>query len=301
MTEHSYLTVRVDDCPAGKRKVARLLAGYGMEPGGHDDDAGLAGEAGEVAIGADYVLEQAPLGSAGELAGMLIRAAPRCSFRAWRDPYSSAALGDVAAYTPLLGRFDGKCTGAGMTVVRDYRQVSEMLVEAGEAGIGGEAGARAVVEVAYGVPWLEDWHGHVPSSHWRKLWLRVIDVAAAAAARRRDRELEGILAEIADSAARATSEGPAAWALDAAAQAVRAAPVPARFAAARALQARHGAAFRLGEWADRWETVWEGRRRNVPGLRMFRDTRDLNELEDDLRIIRKYDVGGPEPWLPGPG
>jgi hypothetical protein len=192
---------------------------------------------------------------------------------------------DVVAYTPKLGRFDGECDGGG-AVVKDFGEISQMLDQAQRAGIGGDLGQRAVIEVAYGVPWPNDWNETDPGGTKRKLWCEIIDVAEAGAAQRRQATLADLLDDVNRFAVWAVTRGLADRGLAVEAHALRDTPVPAQFDAARELQdackalldqvaarlpddqarkhmyAEHrSVTYALRHWADGWETAWQGRRR----------------------------------------
>ena len=100
MGDRSWMQVTISRCPAKRAKVAALLRDYVCLG---DDDT-------EVTDGTSYDIGEIALGSAVELAGELIRLAPRCSFAAVQDGFCGG-LGDQVLYTPRLGRFDGEHAG----------------------------------------------------------------------------------------------------------------------------------------------------------------------------------------------
>ena len=271
MGDRSYMTVIVDDCPTKKRKVAELLAEYELTPNMWDDDAKtFLPVPEEIEVGEQYTVEEISIGSATELAGRLIELAPRCSFWARQEPHYTCS-GDLVCYTPKLGRFDGEVDNDG-TVIKGRNEIARLLDEAEELGIGGTWGQRAVLDVAFGVPWLRERKPGNPDRATWKLWLKVIDASEARTWRQRREQLASLTTK-------AGNAGLAAVAV--ALQAVWDAPPPDQIAVALAAQetaeqtAREAAtddvpayntpqgsvAYGLRNWADASETVWQGRRR----------------------------------------
>jgi hypothetical protein len=86
----------------------------------------------------------------------------------WEEP-EFGGLGDLVAYTPRLGRFNGECTDGGC-VVLDRARVHAILADlpAPLAKLGvrsphrpdhyltGLALIQATLDVAYGHPWITD-------------------------------------------------------------------------------------------------------------------------------------------------
>jgi hypothetical protein len=264
----SYMIVTVDDCPTKRRHVANLLDYYDLQIEDWGNGGRRLDNPDEVAVGIPYSVEQCSCGSAVELGERLIAEAPKCSFVARQDPAWSG-LGDVLAFSPKLGKFQAEVDNEG-TVIKDHRQIMNMLDDAATFGIGGDLGQRAVLDVSFGVPWLEPCLEEAEAR--RHLWVKVIDAIEARTWRQR-REQLGTLTVQAGNAG-----------LDAAAAALQDiwdAPLPKQIAAVRAVKdtaeqaAREAAtpevpayntpqgsvAYGLRLWADVAETAWQGRRR----------------------------------------
>ena len=272
MGDRSYMAVIVDDCPTRKRKVAELLAEYELTPNLWDDDAKtFLPVPEEIEVGEQYTVEEISLGSATELAGRLIELAPRCSFWARQEPHYTGS-GDLACYTPKLGQFYGEVDNDG-TVVKGHSEIVRLLGEAEELGIGGDLGQRAVLDVAFGVPWLREWKPGNPDRATRDLWIKLIDASAARIWRQRREQLAILTTRAGNAGLNAVA---------AALQAVWDAPPPEQIAAAMAgketadLAARDaatddvphyntpqgGVAYGLRNWAEASKAVWQGRRRS---------------------------------------
>jgi hypothetical protein len=208
------MQLTVYGCPTRRRQAAELLAEYVTLQcdllSSEDPDPG------EVAIGEEYTVQEATLGSMTELAGRLISLAPRCSFLGWQDPYYSGA-GDLVAYSPKWGRFDAECTAAG-AVLLDPGRVQRLAADAAAQGYldrdtvlrlhvegmskrdrgAWEAvpGLTEAIEVASGTPWLQDAAG-TPVPRPRQLaWAAVIDREHEAAARQRQAEFAALAARV---------------------------------------------------------------------------------------------------------
>ncbi len=207
MGDRSWMQVTIARCPTRRAKVAGLLADYVFLG---DDDT-------EVTDGASYDTDEIALGSAVELAGELIRLAPRCSFAAVQDGFDGG-LGDQVLYTPRLGRFDGEHAGeAGAvlvhghverilasavehawterdTILRLHREdLAHGQIQAWES----RPGVAEAFEVAYGIPWDAELAGTKVPLAKRQAWLAVIDRNYAAAAARRAEALAELAAELA--------------------------------------------------------------------------------------------------------
>lgn len=210
MGDRSYLQVTVYDCPSRRRQVAELLAQYVTYQG--DLLSGEEPDPDEVVVGEQYTTEEISLGSMTELAGGLISAAPRCSFLGWQDPYGGDT-GDLVAYSPKWGRFDAECTSGGAVLLgpdgvqrlaadaaaqgyldRDsvLRLNSEGMNQRDRAAWEAVPGLAEAIEVASGIPWLQDAAG-TPVPRPRQLaWAAVIDREHETAARRRQAEFAAL-------------------------------------------------------------------------------------------------------------
>lgn len=305
MGDWTYMQMTVYDCPSRRRKVAQLLAEYGLTvPTAWDEAAGARmPQPDEVAVGEQYTAEQVSLGTIGYLAAALITEAPRSSFLGWEDPAMSddgPVPGELIAYSPRWGRFDGECTGGG-AVVLDARQILALLDDADHRGWLNRdtmvrlhhrtmdphvarfwkamPGLREAVEVATAIPWQQDMRGEPAARCKRLAWQAVIDANTAAAAARHLKVLEEIAADMRKPSQTAPPAWPA-WAQ--LAGKILVAPDAARPAEARAAAARieadltpaakaagkpvvpgefDGLPYRLRNWADDAETAWQGRRR----------------------------------------
>jgi hypothetical protein len=275
------MQVTIARCPTKRSKVAELLRDY-VNVG--DDET-------EVTDGASYDTDEIALGSAVEVAGELIRLAPRCSFAAVQAGFYGD-LGDQVLYTPRLGRFDGEHAGeAGAVLV--HGQVERILASAaGHAWTERDTmlrvhradltpasirawesrpGVAEAVEVAYGIPWDAELTGREVPRAKRQAWLAVIDRNYATAAASRAEALAKLAAELAGAglpelaerqawlaviAAVGSGEAHLAGALRQLAEAAEAVPV-------------HGQAsylpMRLKTWAEIAASAYEGRRKGRRG------------------------------------
>jgi hypothetical protein len=278
MSDRSYMTVIVHDCPTKKRKVAELLAEYGLAPNTWDDDTKtFLPVPEEIEAGVQYTVEETSLGSATELAGRLIALAPHCSFQARQEPHYTC-LGDLVCYTPKLGRFDGEIDHDG-TVVKGHQETASLVAEgvktyirdAGRGDLGRlfyapQEAIEAVMDVAFGKPWLTP-DADITDTQ-RKRWLPVIDARWAQAWERGQAILLAHFAELKTSG---LADLPVITTPPPQFEAARAAAAKAETALKETAQregARHywdlphghlpGA---LRAWASVWETAWRGRRR----------------------------------------
>jgi hypothetical protein len=158
--DRGYLHLDLYRCPGNRREAARVLAGYELTAEG--------GRRGITTTEA-YTNEEIAPGAATEIGGRLIEAAPRCSFVMWEEP-EFGGLGDLVAYTPRLGRFDGECTEGGC-VMLDWDRVHSILAglppSLARAGVRepyraehyltGTALIQATLDVAFAQPWITDW------------------------------------------------------------------------------------------------------------------------------------------------
>jgi hypothetical protein len=264
MGNSTYLQLTVYDCPSRRARVARLMAGYldlhdRLEPGemyGNDDISA---------------------GSIQSLADSLIAGAPRCSFLGWEDPCMTddgPVLGELIAYCPRYGRFDGECTGAG-DVVLDYRQIDALITEARRDPrhqFDAANQVRILTEVACGIPWQWDMAGKKVPKATRQAWLAVIDAQYASRWRQRADQLQGLAADAGKAglggeaiALQADAFGPPvvqlAVARNAADSAERAARQAAKDPERWIDQPAAHVAYALRNWAEATETLWQGRRR----------------------------------------
>ena len=159
--DRAYLHLDLYRCPDNRRKVAVVLNDYELQAEG-----GGRG----VTTTLPYTIEEIARGTVGEIGDRLIEAAPRCSFAMWEEP-EFGGLGNLVAYTPRLGRFNGECTDGGC-VVLDWGRVHSiladlpsLLVKSGvrdpyrsDDYLTGLALIQAALDVAYGQPWITDCH-----------------------------------------------------------------------------------------------------------------------------------------------
>ena len=277
MSDRSWMQVTIHRCPARRAKVADLLRDY----------VNLGDDESEVTDGASYDTDEITLGSAAELAGELIRLAPRCSFTATQDAFGNYQ-GDLVLYTPRLGRFDTE-TAPGAGVVLGRCQVEAILAAAAEhawterdtmlrlhradltpaqiRAWESRPGVAEAFEVAYGIPWEAEFDGTKVPRTRRLAWLAVIDRNYADAAARRAEALAGLAADLA-----AADLAVLAGRLDAAVRGEQARLAGELGAIATAAgQARDNGQLdssptwylptRLAAWADIAATAYEGRRK----------------------------------------
>jgi hypothetical protein len=204
MGDTTYMQVTVYDCPTRRRQVARLLAAHDLTLGGWDRSAETCQtDPHEVAVGEEYTDDQASLGTMRALAGELIAEAPRCSFLGWEDPAISGdgpILGELIAYCPAYGRFDGECTANGdavllthqaLTLLHDAERLGwldrDTMLRLHRGDLGPQSaraweqrpGLREAIEVATAVPWRQDASGQRPARTTRLAWQAVIDANTA--------------------------------------------------------------------------------------------------------------------------
>jgi len=260
----AYLQLTVYECPSRRARAAQLMAGY------LDTDHGLE-------VGKMYDSNDVTPGSIQYIAANLIAAAPRCSFLGWEDPCmldDGPVLGELIAYCPRYGRFDGECTAAG-DVVLDYRQIDALITEARqdprhESGAAGQI--RILTEVACGIPWQRDMAGERVPRATRQAWLAVIDARYADCWRPREDQFRSLAADAGKAglggeaiALQAVAAGPPVVQLAVARSAADSAEQAARRAAGdpeRWIDQPAGRlAYALRNWAEATETLWQGRRR----------------------------------------
>jgi hypothetical protein len=264
MGDGTYLQFTVYDCPSRQARVAQLMAGY------LDTDDGLK-------VGETYDNNDVSAGSIQVLAGNLIASAPRCSFLGWEDPCMTGdgpVLGELIAYCPRYGRFDGECTGAG-GVVLDCRQIEALITDARRDPrhqFDACDQIRMLTEVACGIPWHQDMAGVRAPRARRQAWLAVIDARHAERWRQREDQARELAADAGKAglggeaiALQAVAANPPTVQLAVARNAADSAEQAARQAAKAAgrwcdLPAGHLASG-LRSWADVTETLWQGRRR----------------------------------------
>jgi hypothetical protein len=289
MGDSAYLQFTIYDCPSRRARVAQLMADH------LDTDHGLK-------VGEMYTNDGVAAGSIQSLADNLIAAAPRCSFLGWEDPCMTddgPVLGELIAYCPRYGRFDGECTGNG-DVVLDGRQVLALVDDAERRGwldrdhalrwqstsrtpgvirvSPDQPGLREAIEVATAIPWKRDLAGERPARAKRLAWLAAIDARAAEQDRRLATALgkysaaaefgvdPAVLTECREVHAHTTAcriAPPAVAAIRATAGEIEAAiEAAAGEAGKRPHQMAHSdLPGLLRGWADIAESAWQGRRR----------------------------------------
>lgn len=135
MGDRSYVAGTVFACADDKKaEVRRIVADY------------VELEDGEEVVGADLTIEEASLGTAGEMASLLILADPSVVFAFQQEP-KYEHNGDLHLRTPELGYYARDCTSTGTPIV-EGTEVLKVLSETPLAGV------REAVETLYGVPWV---------------------------------------------------------------------------------------------------------------------------------------------------
>ena len=260
----AYLQLTVYQCPSRQDRAAQLMADY-------------LGTGHGLEVGKMYDNNDVTPGSIQYLAANLIAAAPRCSFLGWEDPCMTddgPVLGELIAYCPRYGRFDGECTAAS-DVMLDYRQIDALITEARrdpQRQPGATDQIRILTEVACGIPWQQDMAGEKVPRATRQAWLAVIDARYASCWRPREDQLRGLAAGAGKAglggeaiALQAVTAGPPAVQLAVARSAADSAEQAARRTAEEPErwidQPAGRLAYALRNWAEATETLWQGRRR----------------------------------------
>ena len=148
MGDRTAFQCTIDACPEDQREAVREILD---EYADHIDWTRRLPR--ELAMGQPYTAHEVSCGTAQEIAGSLVDAAPGVSFTLWEDP-AYQWLGDVYAHTPELGMFHAECDANGNPVYSPA-QVADMIREA-TSRVPGISAADLATEVgkAMGGPWF---------------------------------------------------------------------------------------------------------------------------------------------------